>query len=58
MNFLIKIIPIRKNPTIILITKFDNEDAYYHYHLYHLIKINKNCNIGCWRVKYKKLPIY
>lgn len=50
---MIKIIPIRKNPTIILITKFSNEDVYYHYHLLDLICKNKHCDIGCWNIKYK-----
>lgn len=50
---MIKIIPIRKNPTIILITKFNNENTYYQYHLTDLSTKNKNCDIGCWRIKYK-----
>lgn len=52
---MIKVIPIRKKPTIILITKFSNENVYYHYHLLDIIKINKYCDIGCWHVKYKAL---
>lgn len=52
---MIKVIPIRKKPTIILIKKFHNEDTYYHYHLYELGVKNKICDIGCWRIKYKFL---
>lgn len=48
-----KIIKIRKNPTIILITKFHNENTYYQYHLTDLSTKNKICDIGCWRIKYK-----
>jgi len=46
-----RVIRIRKNPTIIIITVFEN--IYHQYHLNDLSTKNKNCDIGCWRIKYK-----
>ena len=49
---MITIVPIRKNPLIIIITIFENR--YYHYHLNDLSTKNKQCDIGVWKIKYKK----
>lgn len=48
----IKIIPIRKEPKLIIITYFDN--IQYQYHLNDLSTKNKVCDIGCWIIKPKK----
>ena len=48
---MITIVPIRKNPLVIIITVF--KDGYYHYYLNDLSTKNKYCDIGVWRVKYK-----
>jgi len=47
-----KIIPIRKNFSLIIVTKFDDE--YYHYYLNDLSTKNKQCGIGVWKIKLKK----
>ena len=48
---MIKVIPIRKKPIHIIITYFDK--IQYQYWLNDLNTKNKNCDIGCWNVKYK-----
>lgn len=47
-----KVIPIRSQPTFIIVTVF--ETIYYQYHLTDLSTKNKICDIGCWHIKYKK----
>lgn len=44
-------IPISNKPSVITITVFKND--YYQYWLNNLNTKNKNCDIGCWRIKYK-----
>jgi len=50
---MIKQIKVRENPTLIIITKFEN--GYYHYHLNDLSTKNKQCDVGCWHIKYKTI---
>ena len=49
---MIKAIPIREEPLFIVVTVFDKD--YYHYHLNDLSSVNKNCDIGVWKIKYKQ----
>lgn len=46
-------IKIRKKPSVIVVTKFHNDENYYHYHLTDLQICNKRYDIGCWHIKYK-----
>jgi hypothetical protein len=48
---MIKIVPIHKEPSFIIITFLDN--IIYQYHLEDLSAKNKEVDIGCWRIKYK-----
>jgi hypothetical protein len=46
-----KVIPIRKNPTIIIVSIYN--DNYIHFHLDNSSTKCKRTDIGCWHVKYK-----
>lgn len=45
-------IPISKKPNFIIVSSF-SEYHYHHYCVDNLESINKHCDVGCWRIKYK-----
>jgi hypothetical protein len=48
---MIKQIQISKRHNFIIVTRFGEEVL--HYHMDNLDTVNRNCDIGIWRVKYK-----
>lgn len=46
-------IPISKKPKYIVVTTH-NKQVYFHYKMDSLETLNKICDIGFWRIKYKE----